>query len=201
MQLKTALIALLYLVILSTTAFAANTPDQKSGALSYSRLMHVAYQEGVKIGYPETLQAILLRETNGGRYRGSAVSHRNNQCYGVMQIRFDTAKFVLTTLWRVPKSDLPSDTQLRRKIRDDDAFNVKIAASYFKYLISMHTGSAQWEKAVVSYNTGASSLPDKGRAYERNGYVRAVRRLMTTDVGRFNSLHGIGEEKSFSSDQ
>ena len=192
MRCKSILMIVLYIVVFPILASAGEgLAAGKPVILPYGRLMHVAYQEGEKIGYPDTIQGILLRETNGGRYRGSSQAARSNQCYGVMQIRLDTAKFVLENIWRVPKSDRLSDSQLRQKIRNDDAFNVKIATSYFKYLLSLNPGPEQWEKAVLSYNTGSSRLPGNGNAFAQNGYVRSVRRLIDTDVRRFNAVHTI----------
>ncbi|MDR3630690.1 MAG: lytic transglycosylase domain-containing protein [Desulfocapsaceae bacterium] len=184
-------IALLFITLLPIMASARERLAEESTILPYGKLMSVAYQEGKKIGCPETIQGLLLRETNGGRSRGPAKAARNDQCYGVMQIKLDTAKFVLVKIWGLSKSDLLPDDQLRRKIRDDDVFNIKIATSYFKYLLSRFSGPARWDKAVLSYNIGSYRLQDNGNAYDPNGYVKSVRTLINTDVQRFNSVHNI----------
>ena len=76
-------------------ALAAESLAAEPTSLPYGKLMKVAYQTGKEIGYPETIQGLLLRETNGGRYRGAAQAAQNDPCYGVMQIKLETAKFVL----------------------------------------------------------------------------------------------------------
>ena len=184
-------ILLLSIVILPMTVSAEEGQAGKSTILPYDKLMSVAYREGKKIGYPETIQGLLLRETNGGRHRGPIAADRNDQCYGVMQIKLDTAKFVLTQLWSQGKSDIPSDYQLREKIRNDDVLNIRIATSYFKYLLSRFSGPVQWDKAVLSYNIGSYHLQDNGKAYDPNGYVRSVRTLINTDVRKYNCIHSI----------
>ena len=185
------LIVLLFITIFPLTAAAEARSAGESTILPYGKLMNVAYQEGNKIGYPETIQGLLLRETNGGRYRGAAKATQNDPCYGVMQIKLDTAKFVLAKIWGLSKSDLLPDHQLRLKIRDDDAFNIKIATSYFKYLLSRFSGPAQWDKAVLSYNFGPYHLQWDDKAYDPDGYVKSVRSLINTDVQKFNSVHNI----------
>ena len=185
------LITLLFITILPMMASAQEKPAGELTILPYGNLKSEAYQEGKKIGYPETIQGLLLRETNGGRYRGAAQAAQNDPCYGVMQIKLDTAKFVLAKIWGLPKSDLLPDHQLRRKIRDDDVFNIKIAASYFNYLLSRFSGPARWDKAVLSYNFGPYHLQLDDKAYDLGGYVKSVRTLINTDVQRFNSVHNI----------
>ena len=191
MLFKKILITLLFIAIFQATASAEEKLARNSTILPYGKLMRVAYQEGKKTGYPETIQGLLLRETNGGRCRGVAKAAQNDQCYGVMQIKLDTAKFVLAKIWGLPKSDLLPDHQLRLKIRDDDAFNIKIATSYFKYLLARYSGPTRWDKAVLSYNIGSYRLPDNDRADGPDGYVKSVRTLINTDVRRFNAVHNI----------
>jgi len=185
------LITLLFVIIFPLMASAEERPAGRSTILPYGKLMSVAYEEGKKIGSPETIQGLLLRETNGGRYRGAAKAAQNDPCYGVMQIKLDTAKFVLAKIWGLPKSDLLPDHQLRQKIRDDDAFNIKIATAYFKYLLSRFSGPTRWDKAVLSYNFGPYHLQLDDKAYDLGGYVKSVRTLINTDVQRFNPPHNI----------
>ncbi len=186
-----SVILLLCIVIFPAIASAEEKLTGKSTILPYGKLMSMAYEKGKKIGYPETIQGLLLRETNGGRYRGAAQAAQNDPCYGVMQIKLDTAKFVLAKIWGVPKSDLLPDHQLRRRIRDDDAFNIKIATSYFNYLLSRFSGPARWEKAVLSYNFGPCHLQWDDKAHDPDGYVQSVQRLIDTDVLRYNVVHNI----------
>ena len=163
----------------------------KSTILPYRKLMSVAYQEGKKIGSPETIQGLLLRETNGGRYRGTAETAHNNQCYGVMQIKLNIAKFVMAKIWGLSKSDLLPDHQLRQKIHNDDVLNIKIATAYFNYLLSRFSGPARWDKAVASYNLGSYRLQNNGNVYDPYGYVKAIRQLINTEVRKFNSIQNI----------
>jgi hypothetical protein len=191
MLFKKISIMLLCILILPMTALAEERPAGESSILPYRKLMSAAYQIGKEIGYPETIQGLLLRETNGGRYRGPAQATQNDPCYGVMQIKLNTAKFVLAKVWGLPKSDLLPDHQLREKIRNDDVLNIKIATSYFKYLLSHYSGPAQWDKAVLSYNTGSYRLREDGKAYDPDGYVESVRTMIKSDVRKFNSINTI----------
>ncbi len=191
MLLKKILTALLFIVIFPTMALANESLAAEQTILPYDKLMRISYQLGKEIGYPETIQGLLLQETNGGRYRGQAKAAKNDPCYGVMQIKLDTAKFVLAKIWGFPKSDLLPDNQLRRKIRDDDVFNIKIATSYFKYLLSCYSGPAQWDQAVLSYNIGSYRLGKDGKAYDPNDYVKSVRMMIKTAVRKFNSKSNI----------
>ena len=191
MRFTKLLIILLCIIILPMIASAEEKLPGRSTILPYDKLMSVAYQEGKKIGSPETIQGLLLCETNGGRYRGVAKSAQNDPCYGVMQIKLDTAKFVMAKIWGLPKSGILADHQLRQKMRDDDVFNIKIATSYFKYLLSLFSGPARWEKAVLSYNFGPHHLQWDDKAYDPDSYVKSVRTLINTDVRKFNSVHNI----------
>jgi len=191
MLLRIISIQLLFIIIFPIMASADEKLAGESNILPYGKLMRVAYQIGKEIGYPETIQALLLRETNGSRYRGPAKAAQNDQCYGVMQIKLNTAKFVLTKIWGLPKSDILPDHRLRQKIHNDDVFNIKIATSYFKYLLSRYSGAAQWDKAVLSYNTGSYRLREDGKVYDPEGYVESVRTAIKTDVQKFNTKNNI----------
>jgi hypothetical protein len=186
-------IQLLFIVFFPMMVLANERLAKESTPLSFGKLMRVAYQTGKEIGHPETIQALLLRETNGNRYRslGPVKDTQNNQCYGVMQIKLETAKFVLTKIWRLPKSDLLPDHQLRQKIHTDDTLNIKIATSYFKYLLSLNSGPEQWDKAVLSYNIGSSRVGEDGKVNDPDGYVESVRTKIKTDVQKFNFTNNL----------
>lgn len=185
------LLPLLFVATAPLVAAAGEKPAAETTILPYDNLMTLAYEEGKKIGYPETIQGLLLHETNGGRDRGSANARRGNQAYGVMQVQLNTAKFVMSEIWGLPKSDLPPDHQLRQKIHNDDVLNIKIAVSYFKYLLSRYSGPAQWNKAVLSYNVGSYRLQKDGEAFDPNDFVDSVRTMIKTDVREFNSVNNI----------
>lgn len=187
------LIALLFLLTAPLTAFATEKMADEPTILPFDNLMTVAYEEGKKIGYPETIQGLLLHETNGGRDRGptNPKAKRGYRGYGVMQVQLNTAKFVMSEIWGLPKSDLLPDHQLRQKISTDDVLNIKIAASYFQYLLSRYSGPAQWNKAVLSYNVGSYRLQKDGEAFDPNDYVDSVRTMIQTDVREFNSTNNI----------
>lgn len=191
MLFKKIFIALLFIVIFPIFTSAEQIPTGGSNILPYGKLMRVAYQIGKEIGYPETIQGLLLQETNGSRYRGPAKAAQNGQCYGVMQIKLNTAKFVLTKIWGLPKSDLLPDHRLRQKIHNDDVLNIKIATSYFEYLLSRNSGPAQWDKAVLSYNSGSYRLLEDGKVDDPDGYAESVRTMIKTDVQKFNSSNNI----------
>jgi hypothetical protein len=193
MLFKKLSIQLLFIIIFPMVVSANERLAGDPHILSYGKLMSAAYQIGKEIGYPETIQALLLRETNGNRYRhlGPAKGSLSNQCYGVMQIKLDTAKFVMKKLWRLPKSDLLPDQELREKIHNDHILNIKIATSYFKYLLSLNPGPEQWDKAVLSYNIGSNRLREDGKVDDPDGYVESVRTIIKTNVQKFNSIHNI----------
>jgi hypothetical protein len=152
-------------------------------ALAYNekqeRLLTIAYYEGTKIGFPETIQSILLQETIAGKLGpvGDSNLPFGKKSYCPMQIKLGTAKDVLKTYnMKAPKTD----EELLVKLLTDDIYCIKLGALYFKML---HNKLKNWEKAVLSYNQGIGGMKAKR---DPNNYVRKVRKLLIEDVRKFN---------------
>ena len=146
--------------ILILLAFAFSNRMAFAGTLlidkDQERLLNIAYEEGELIGYPETIQGILLQETIAGQLGRMGDYHLGfgKKSYGVMQIRLDTARDMVR---RNPElGSYKSDEDLLIRLVTDDEFNIRVGARYFQILMQQHPNAAQgWSRAVSAYNCGS----------------------------------------------
>lgn len=156
-------------------------------------LMTLAYYIGSEIGFPETIQSLLLQETLAGAY-GDRIGDTNlsvgKRSYGVMQMKVATARKVMRR-WPTVVQDYFPKRKTLKKVRDeeiiielirDDEFNIRMAALNF----AMHRqASKNWAQSVVAYNTGQGAankiIDHKSHAY----YTKIVKRLIK-EVRPFN---------------
>ncbi|MCP4258746.1 MAG: lytic transglycosylase domain-containing protein [Planctomycetes bacterium] len=118
-------------------------------------LLKIAYEQGEKIGYPETIQGILMQETIAGLLGRVGDQHLGfgNKSYGVMQIRLNTAKFVVRHHPTLGK--FRSDEELLARLISDDTFNIRVGTLYFEMLLKRYQKHGHsWSKAVSAYNCG-----------------------------------------------
>lgn len=144
-----------------------------------ARLLKIAYEEGKKIGYPETIQAILWQETKAGSYGkidgiiiGDSKSSRKS--YGVLQVQLRTAREVLKKYPHL--GTFGTDAELLYRLLKDDRFNIRIGAHYFKNLIERFgENPSGWNRAVLAYNVGPSNVLKCGLSFDPNAYLPSVK--------------------------
>lgn len=148
-------------------------------------ILILAHDEGVKVGFPETVQAIAYQESILGTYKfeefgivGDVGCSPGKRAYGVMQVKVETA-------WRVLKA-YPELSKGRRFLTDehlivallmDDRFNISIGAHYF---LMMYRVDKKWNKGLLRYN-GVSDL-----STDPNSYKSGIWSHITTLVRPFN---------------
>lgn len=151
------------------------TPDQE-------RLLRIAYEEGEAIGWPETVQAILLQETTAGLNGpiGDLDRGFGRRSYCHMQIKLNAAKDVLRHY-----DDLGSfatDEELLVKLLTDDRFCIRMGARYFAIMTKL---TQTWSEAVLAYNrgpTGAKSGKDPVN------YLPGIREKIHTVIRPYQEL-------------
>lgn len=162
------------------------TPEQR-------KLMTMAFHIGQDVGFPETIQSLLLQETQAGAY-GDRIGDTNlrigKRSYGVMQMKVATAKKVLKKYPKLIPKYFPTRKTLKR-VRDeeliirliqDDEFNIRLAALNF----NIHRKqSKSWAQAVVAYNTGQGTA-NKINYPKKHIYYNHILKRMISEVRPFN---------------
>ena len=128
--------------------------------------------------YANVLKAMMMVETYAGRYDDEnqnlkfATSKRwKYMWYGIMQIEFRTAK------WMVEQYDLYahvnlSDEAILDKLMYSKGFNIYIANMYFKHLVQLFDGDIAF--AILAYNVGPTNVMKFGLDYDPNNYLNKV---------------------------
>lgn len=163
-----------FALLLSATAFAEEKESYEFNIEHFTDkqqlLLLRAYTYGLEIGYPETIQAMLLQETLAGHY-----GHRDScECvigfpdkdggrgYGVMSLRIEAIRFVLQNhpeilaqyFGEVPLH-LIADDELVIKATLDNDFNILIGSRNFELMLKYTEDTEHsWSRAVASYNVG-----------------------------------------------
>ena len=195
---KASLIVLLLLTFIATAKSECNSgvpqtieniniPSAKNVERcikTFDELMEISYSIGKLVEFPETIQAIVLAETNGGKIRTPMVNKKSKKkqhwiSFGVSQVHPNTAYFVLKDLLKV--KNVPSKIELKQILNNDDVFSIHISTVYFKYLYDYYVdrGNASgvaWRLAVLAYNTGPGSISSSGFNHDPNNYVTKVRK-------------------------
>lgn len=157
------------------------------------KLMTMAFYIGKTIGFPETIQSLLLQETLAGAI-GDRIGDINlpigKRSYGVMQIKVATARKVLKQYKKLIPKYFPKrrvfkrlrDEEIIIRLIQDDEFNIKLAALNF----NIHRNkSKSWAQAVVAYNTGqgaANSIKEP----KKHIYYRYILKRLISEVRPFN---------------
>lgn len=146
------------------------------------KLLEIAKIEGDKIGFPETIQAILLQETLAGILgpvgdKGNGFGKRS---YCHMQIKVDSARNVLKEYPDLGTWE--TNEELIAELLTNDEFCIKIGSLYFSLLFET---TNNWNKAVLAYNRGlrGSKLGDI------NNYVRNIKQKIKGIVRPFNNVY------------
>jgi hypothetical protein len=143
------------------------------------RILKLAYIEGSKVGFPETLQAIVWQETKAGNYNANRYgivgdSHLGSvgkRSYGPAQVRLETAWDVLKEYPEL--GSFKNDENLLVALLTDDHFNISIAAHYLKMQLGRF--NSNWKKSILAYNVGPSNVKRYGLARDPNKYVDRVK--------------------------
>lgn len=165
---------LLILMCISNLAFATVwqsvkfTPDQL-------RLLEIAKAEGNKIGYPETIQAILLQESTAGLIGpvGDIVNGFGKRSYCHMQIKVAAAEHVISR-YNLPK--FRTEEELIAKLLTDDEFCIYMGAMYFKLMLEQ---TGDWKTAVLAYNKGVKGAR---RHIGKTSYVSDISNFITNVI-------------------
>lgn len=161
-------------------------------------LLTLAWHIGSEIGYPETIQCILLQETLAGKL-GNRIGDTNlptlKRSYGVMQVKARTARHVLQLYPNFRKKYFPGykseksirDEEIIIQLIQDDIFNIKAATLYFAY---MRKNNADWTRAVIGYNQGLHFAKTTENPKQHKYYRKIVSRLIN-EVRPFNKSVGL----------
>jgi nucleoid-associated protein YgaU len=151
--------------------------------------MNHAYRAGAEFDMAEEVQAILLNESNAGRAGRVGDKHFKNykhRAYGVMQVRFDTARWILNKeLGRDTREDY-TDLQFLGMLRDNNAFNIYVACVYLKYL-KRHTTT--WEQTVLAYNVGLGNVFKYDTKFDPNNYLAKAKDHMVNTIRDHNKKY------------
>lgn len=93
----------------------------------------------------------------------------NGKSHGIMQIRFSTAKWILS------KNNLHFEDSMLLKLLYDDKFNIMIGCTYLRYLIKTFKGDKN--KAILAYNVGVTNVKRYGINFDPNEYLDKFHRI------------------------
>lgn len=152
---------------------------------------------GREVGNPETMQAILLQETNGGV--GQAIGNKSSpvgkRSYGLMQVQVVAARSILQRVPAVLKMYFPNktydsiaDEEIIALLLTNDEANIRIAAHHFKLYLQLSSGN--WDRAVAAYNAGIGGVNNIPSPAEF-GYVVSVKAKLENAVRPFNRKHNL----------
>lgn len=169
------IITVIYILM---SLFTCYNLQAKEFTKKQTKLLHHAFNHDNKNEYPETIQGILLQESKAGKLRTTGSGYFDdwrNDYYGVMQIKFTTAKWIIRKTFDY---DMYGDVQLLLLLINNNKFNIQIGTIYFKYLMKSFDGN--WKKAVLAYNVGPGKVRECGLNYDPNKYVNGVNNHIKT---------------------
>lgn len=159
--------------------------------------MKKVFLVGREVGNPETMQAILLQETNGGvgHAIGNKASPVGKRSYGLMQIQVVAARSILQRTPTVFKKYFPdrtydsvADEEIIALLLTNDEANIRIAAYHFKLYLQLCGGD--WDRAVAAYNAGIGGVNGIPQPSEF-GYVVGVKAKLDSAVRPFNRKNNL----------
>lgn len=153
-------------------------------------LLNLAYQEGKKLNHPEILQILMMNETVVGRWGRYGDDHFKDwrlHCFGVMQMQFRTARWVVDT-WTDYKLN---DVQLVKRLRFDDAFAIELSGVMVDKYLKPYFGD-DLKKLILAYNTGPGKVLKHGLKHDPQGYLDRGMRNLKNYIVPFNKRQGNG---------
>jgi len=143
------------------------------------RVLTLAKQEGMEAQFPETIQAIALQESLAGalgRHGDKHFKDWRKRSYGIMQVRFTTAKWILH---RKFGSHVYTDDVLLYNLTYNDKFNIFVARIYWQYLYNQFRDhNMRWTKAVLAYNVGIGNVLKYGLSFDPNNYIKNIHKRL-----------------------
>jgi hypothetical protein len=174
MRLKKIIYTIVFLLIYSPL-FALSV-DQK-------RVLDIAYEEGLKIGYPETIQAIVFVESSAGLKKfGDKNKSWSYRSYGIGHFQLATAKWLIKKHFGHPL--FKNDKQLVDSLVKNDKFSAILVRIYFEYLLKKFRGN--WKKAVLAYNVGPTNVRKKGLTFDPNRYINKINKAIIEVIRQHN---------------
>ncbi len=159
------------------------------------RVLKLAYDVGQEIGWPETIQAIVLQESLAGGFGykvGDANLRVGKRSYGVAQVKVATARFVLNNYHELKdqyygarKLRSVHDEEIIVLLMTDDEACMVIASRNFELMLKNAKG--QWAKAVAAYNQGWGGQK-KIQNHRKFIYVKHIQRRIKKQVRPFNKV-------------
>lgn len=181
--------AILILCTLPYCASADTYTDEQE------RILKLAYNVGNEIGWPETMQAIVMQETLAGHF-GYRIGDLNlpvgRRSYGIAQVKVSTARFVLNNYHEL-KDQYYGDRKLRNVadeelivllMTNDEACMV-IAARNFEMMLKFSKG--RWAHAVAAYNQGWGRVREMENPRQFK-YVKKITHRIKKQVRPFNKV-------------
>lgn len=189
-----------FLAIASILVFSSNSAAARVRFTeSQVDLLKVAYHYGKQIGYPETIQGILMQETLAGLL-GRVGDRRlgfGKKSYGVMQVKLSTAKDVLKKhrgMKEFKEALKYSDEELLARLIMDDAFNILVGTMYFKMHMDRYEKKRRgWSKAVSAYNRGCGCDVTSYATKVRTHIRKRIRPLNKTIAASGFNVDGANE--------
>lgn len=148
------------------------------------RLLRLAHDIGTEVGWPETIQAILLQETSAGVHGpvGDRSHSFGQRSYCHMQVKLAAAKDVLRyyDLGRV----FATEEELLVALLTEDEFCIQVGAHYFALMVER---TPTWSEAVIAYNQGIAGSQLYG---DRGGYLPKIRSRIHSEIRPYGALLG-----------
>lgn len=154
---------------------------------SQIKILSMAYTEGKRIGYPETIQAIIYLESSAGRYK----QNLSDPSYGVGHMKVETAKHILKKHFNHSGF---SDDEIPGMLKKYDRFAIYLTCLYFKSSINYfgkRYRTKVWSRSVLSYNCGVSGVHENGLSNDPNNYVKRINRIIKKVIRPLNKSFGI----------
>ena len=148
-----------------------------------------------EVGHHETMQAILLQESNGGTSHpvGNLNSPMGKRSYGIMQVQLVAGRSVLSRRPELAQRYFPNrklatvtDEEIIALLLNDDDANIRIAVHHFDIYLSIARGD--WMKAVAAYNMGIGNAL-KRASFDDIPYVKAIQARIHSTVKPFNKAN------------
>lgn len=178
---KKAILCLLLLTLFPTIAFGSWEPTKNQ-----MFIMDVARIEGSVIGWPETIQAIQVVESSCGVNKyGPKGNDLSNRYFGSSQMKVSTARYVLETIRKDPKTY--SNEQIMIRLLINDVWAIQLSRDYFMYLMDKFKHHPEpWKHAVLAYNRGPGTVKKYGLKKDPYGYVKNIGKTIRTIVRPYN---------------
>ena len=180
------------LTIVKTPAQLNSCPPHRFNADQLT-LLQYAYEQGEKIGFPETMQAIMIVESQvGGNSRkgaiiGNKVASVGKRAYGVLQLKTVAARFVYSHHEDVFLKHFPNhnikyieDEEIIILLLTNDKANIELGTLNFKLMLKY---TDRWSDAVTAYYTGLGGLKSvEGKHF----YLTKIQERIKVDVKPLN---------------